>query len=180
MTSTDELVEHLASHDIRRLPSDEIQTELEFARREVTLADSPDYREYLTKRVMALSREQERRKPLHEGPKPTGLTVEFIRDLKGRIDIEDVFGSMLGILCLGRRPRLTYRCPAHSDRHPSGVLYTDQGRYHCYQCHADGDSFDALMAFKRLTFLEAVDAVAGYLGVELPKAKPARKGGVAL
>jgi DNA primase len=75
-----------------------------------------------------------------------------------------------------------YACPAHPDKHPSGVIYVEDQQYHCYQCGAHGDVFDCLMAFKGMTFMQAVDAVAGYLGVELPKpkAKTTGKGCVAL
>ena len=165
-----ELIEHLASKGIRRLPSEDLALELDFARRERALTKNSEYGEYQTKRIAALLREQDRRRILKENHKPTKVTVDFIRDLKARVDIRDVFNT-LGILV---RPngakREYYACPAHPDKHPSGVIYVEDQQYHCFQCGAHGDVFDALMAFKGLTFMQAVDEVAAYLGADMPKA----------
>jgi hypothetical protein len=172
---TTDLVEHVASLGLRRLPTEDILSELEYARREAQTAQE-GYLTYQRKRVAVLAAEMQRRKALRQSPSKASLNIDFAKDLKSRVAIEDVFNDILGILCRGRGNRLTYACPAHPDKHPSGVLYTQQGRYHCYQCQADGDCFDALMAFRGMTFMQAVDAVAGYLGVELPKPKNEKKG----
>jgi hypothetical protein len=178
---TDALIEHLASMDIHRLSSEELALELDFANRERALSGNKEYCEYQTKRIAALDREQTRRKALKERPKTSAMTTDFIQALKQRVDIRDVFNDLLGILVRPSGPhRGCYPCPAHTDRHPSGVIYVDDQQYHCFSCMAHGDVFDCLMAFKGLTFLQAVDAVAGYLGVEMPKAKTPGKGCVAI
>ena len=33
-------------------------------------------------------------------------------------------------------------CPLHPDRHPSLVIYPDQGKFHCFGCRAHGDVID--------------------------------------
>lgn len=181
---TDMLVDYLVSMDIRRLSNEELATELEYARRE--LADpvtKGEYREYQTKRVEVLTSEIQRRQRLGESAGKASISPDFIRDLKAMADIETIFDKYLGIFCRPTtRTRSVYACPAHPDKHPSGVIYVDDQTYHCFQCGAHGDVFDCLMAFKRLSFLEAVDVVAGYLGIELPKPKrmAAGKGCVAL
>lgn len=164
-----ELVEYLASYAIRRLPTDEILVEVEFAKQEQSLSDNLPYKEYQAKRIKALRSEIDRRRSLQQVVKQSAITLDFIQDLKRRIDIRDIFNWM-GILV---RPngthRETYTCPAHPDKHPSGVIYVDDQQYHCFQCGAHGDVFDCLMAFRGMTFMQAVDTVAGYLGIELPK-----------
>lgn len=177
------LIEHLASMDLRRLSNDGLITELEFARRELLDPTTQgEYRQYQAKRVQALTTEQKRRLNMGERGNQPHITPEFIRDLKDRVDLRDLFNH-IGILVIptgGNREQ--YQCPAHPDWNPSGVIYVKERQYHCFQCQAHGDCYDALMAFKGMTFIEAVDAVAGYLGMELPKpkAKQAGKGGISL
>jgi len=168
--STETLVDYLSSLGLRRLPTEQVHLELDYARRERALAENSDYEAYQSKRVKALTREIDRRKCLKKVIENSRLTPDFLRDLKQRVDIRDIFNDILGILCRPSGPkRETYICPAHSDVHPSGILYLDDQHYHCFQCQAHGDVFDCLMAFKGMTFLQAVDTVAEYLGVELPK-----------
>ncbi len=98
---TDALVDYLASFDIRRLSTDELNTELEYAQRELADPDTHDgYREYQTKRVEALSTEMRRRQHLGVTVKGNGITSEFIQDLKRRVDIRDIFNDVLKILVI--------------------------------------------------------------------------------
>lgn len=163
------LIDYIASYGVRRLPTEELQIELDFARRERDLSESPDYETYQVKRIKALNDEIRRRDSLRQVLKKSKITAEWIRDLKARVDIRDIFNH-LGILVVpSGNQRERFQCPAHSDAHPSGVVYVDQGTYHCYQCQANGDVFDIVMAIRGLTFLQSIDFVAGYLGVELPQ-----------
>ena len=166
-----QLSEYLASMDIRRLSSADLVTELEFARRELAdPATKGEYRDYQRQRVDVLTAEERRRQRLGDTTKQSHTSGEFIRDLKTRVDIRDIFNNLLGILVVpSGTGREKYACPAHPDRHPSGVIYVKEQTYHCFQCGAHGDVFDALMAFRGMTFRQAVGAVAGYLGVELPQ-----------
>lgn len=168
---TDELVEWIKSAPIRRLPTEELLLEIDYAKRERDLADDPDFRDYQAKRVKALIAETKRRERLKEVPKDTGLTEGFIRDIKSRVDIRDILNH-LGILVIpSGTGRERYECPAHPDKHPSGVVYVQEQQAHCFQCGFHGDVFDCVMAFRGLTLVQAVDFVCGYLGVELPKPK---------
>lgn len=175
--TTDELVDYLAGMDLRRLRTPDLLAEVDFAVYELgDLARKGDfdsgYAQYIEKRARVLSGELDRRAQIMRGrdtPVPS-IPLDFIIMVKGLVDIEDVFNRFLGIFCRPTSPtRTVYPCPAHPDKHPSGVIYRDQGRYHCYQCRADGDCFDALMAFKGMTFPEAVDTIAGYLGLSMPQ-----------
>jgi len=182
--TTDEIVACIRSLDVRRLPNDALATELEYARRELAAPTTEGgYRDYQVKRVEVLTSEMQRRQRLGETMRKASIGTEFIRDIKQRVDIRDIFNDLLGILVVpSGTDREKYQCPAHPDWNPSGYIFKADQHYHCFQCGAHGDAFDALMAFKGMTFLQAVDAVAGYLGVELPKAKysVAGKGCVAL
>ncbi len=176
-----EIIEHLATMDLRRLRTPDLLAEADFAIYELAdLAQKGEhesgYAQYMKKRVRALSDEQERRSRILPGRDTpvSSIPLDFIIEIKRAVDIEDIFNHFLGILC---RPtgqtRSVYACPAHPDKHPSGVIYRDQGTYHCFQCGAHGDVFDCLMAFKGMRFIEAVDAIAGYLGRTIPRLKTA-------
>lgn len=172
-----ELAEYLASRDIRRTSSADLMTELEFARRELAdPATKGEYRDYQRQRTGVLTSEMKRRQRLGVPMGRNSLGPEFIRDLKQRVDIRDIFNDLLGILVVpSGTGREKYACPAHPDRHPSGVIYVKEQTYHCFQCGAHGDVFDALMAFRGMTFRQAVVAVAGYLGVEMPQPKTVQR-----
>lgn len=48
------------------------------------------------------------------------------------------------------------KCPFHEERTPSFYFYTD-GSYHCFGCGAHGaNAIDYVMAFEKLSFLDAV------------------------
>jgi hypothetical protein len=66
----------------------------------------------------------------------------------------------------GNHTRMRYRCGMHPDSNPSGMLYLDQGTWHCFSCHAGGDVFTLCQVFcGRINFIEAVQKLAEMTGV---------------
>jgi len=61
-------------------------------------------------------------------------------------------------------------CPFHADQFASMNVApaVRGGRYHCFECSADGDVFDFVMAVDRLTYREAVTHLAARAGITLP------------
>ena len=51
--------------------------------------------------------------------------------------------------------RLKGLCPFHDDRHPSLIVYLDDGHFHCFACGAHGDVVDFVRRRFRLSFLDA-------------------------
>ncbi len=52
-------------------------------------------------------------------------------------------------------------CSLHQERTPSFAVDPEKQRFHCFGCHAGGDSIDFIMKYRGLSFLEALQ----YLGI---------------
>jgi DNA primase len=59
-------------------------------------------------------------------------------------------------------------CPFHSEKTPSFMVNPAKGIFHCFGCGAGGDAFGFVMRQDKLTFPEAVRALARSAGVALP------------
>ncbi len=58
-------------------------------------------------------------------------------------------------------------CPFHSEKTPSFVVSPDKQMYHCFGCHAGGDSIKFMMEYHKLTYVEAIQQLADEYGVVL-------------
>lgn len=58
-------------------------------------------------------------------------------------------------------------CPFHDEKTPSFNVSTAKGVYFCYGCGAGGDAITFVMTQEHLTFVEAVERLAGKVGVQL-------------
>ena len=64
-------------------------------------------------------------------------------------------------------------CLFHSERTPSMYIYQADQHYHCFGCGVHGDALDLLMTRDRLTFTEALEALARRAGITLVPAEGA-------
>jgi len=46
-------------------------------------------------------------------------------------------------------------CPFHNEKTPSFVIFTDNNRYKCFGCQVGGDSIDFIMAYEKVSVMEA-------------------------
>lgn len=100
------------------------------------------------------------------------MADEFDRvkdDIRRRTDIVDLVGQLVSLRRNGRN--WTGLCPFHDDKNPSFVVSTEYGHYRCWSCGAKGDVFTWVMETQKLTFGEALKALAKEAGVELPKSR---------
>ncbi len=95
---------------------------------------------------------------------PTG----FLDELRTRLPLSDVLGRRLRLVRAGRL--LKCACPFHNEKSPSMVLYDDH--YHCFGCGAHGDIVTFTMQMDNLSFIDAVEKLAGEAGLEVPRASP--------
>ena len=58
-------------------------------------------------------------------------------------------------------------CPFHAEKTPSFYVFPD-GHYHCFGCHAHGDTISFIQKLHGLTFPEALK----YLGIEQGRPTP--------
>ncbi|HHT9106704.1 MAG TPA: CHC2 zinc finger domain-containing protein [Candidatus Wujingus californicus] len=75
-------------------------------------------------------------------------------------DIIEIF-SKEGISLQQRGRYLWACCPFHSEKTASFAVNSEKQRFHCYGCHASGDSIDFIMRLKGLSFRDALS----YLGI---------------
>lgn len=92
---------------------------------------------------------------------------EFSTQLKAQADIIRIIGEFVVL----KRAGADYvgLCPFHGEKSPSFHVHPDRQFYYCFGCHAHGDVFQFLMQMQKLSFPEAVAAVAERMGVPMPK-----------
>jgi DNA primase len=104
------------------------------------------------------------------------IPQHFIDDLITRADIVEVLGSRIQLKKAGREFKAC--CPFHGEKTPSFTVSPTKGFYHCFGCGAHGTAIGFLMEHDHLSFIEAVESIAGMLGVEVPREdsqRPARR-----
>lgn len=91
----------------------------------------------------------------------------FIDDLVARADIVEVIGRRVSLVKAGRDYKAP--CPFHDEKTPSFTVSAQKGFYHCFGCGAHGTAIGFLMNYENLDFVDAVEALAEMLGVEVPR-----------
>src|SRR5689334_10394699 len=91
----------------------------------------------------------------------------FIDDLTARADIVELIGSRVELKKAGREYRAC--CPFHSEKTPSFWVSPQKQFYHCFGCGAHGTALGFLMEYDKLSFPEAIEELAGRLGVDVPR-----------
>ncbi len=104
------------------------------------------------------------------------IPQDFIDDLIARADVVEVIGKRIQLKKAGREFKAC--CPFHDEKTPSFTVVPNKGFYHCFGCGAHGTAIGFLMEYEHMSFVEAVEALAGMLGVEVPRSendRPARR-----
>ena len=165
MAESNEFLKHLARTNLRGITSSDIVCEIQGLREELENEPLGDHHFYLLCRFNHLLRELERRTRLNDnGIKTTNR--EIIQTIKERVPIEDVISWYTDVFYY--QGKTTFRCTLHGlDKNPSGVIYKDEGRFHCFACQAHGDIFDAVQLFERMELIDAIKKLANYIGLEI-------------
>src|SRR5260221_6068590 len=95
---------------------------------------------------------------------------EFLDELRARLSLADVIGRRVRLAKKGRE--WSGLCPFHNEKSPSFFVNEDKGFFHCFGCGAHGDVIGFSMRAGNLAFPEAVEALAGEAGLELPSISP--------
>lgn len=91
----------------------------------------------------------------------------FIDDLLRRIDIVDVIQRRVKLKQKGSN--YSACCPFHSEKTPSFTVSQSKQFYHCFGCGAHGTAIGFLMEYDGMHFVDAIEELAGQLGVEVPR-----------
>ena len=104
------------------------------------------------------------------------IPQHFIDDLISRADIVEVLGQRLQLKKAGREFKAP--CPFHDEKTPSFTVSPAKGFYHCFGCGAHGTAISFLMEYDHMSFVEAVESLAGMMGIQVPREesqRPARR-----
>ncbi|MBD2858610.1 DNA primase [Spongiibacter sp. KMU-158] len=91
----------------------------------------------------------------------------FIDDLLGRVDIVELISRRITLKKSGRN--YTACCPFHDEKTPSFSVNQDKQFYYCFGCGAGGNSVSFLMDYDRLDFPAAIENLAQFAGLEVPR-----------
>jgi DNA primase len=94
------------------------------------------------------------------------IPQSFIDELLARTDIVDVISTRVPLKKAGHEYRAC--CPFHTEKTPSFWVVPEKQFYHCFGCGAHGTVVRFLMEYDRMLFPEAVEELAGRLGLEVP------------
>ena len=92
---------------------------------------------------------------------------EFIDDLLVRVDIVDLIDSHTSLKKTGSN--YVACCPFHTEKTPSFSVNRNKQFFHCFGCGVSGNSISFLMNLNNLEFVEAVEDLAAFAGVTVPR-----------
>lgn len=93
------------------------------------------------------------------------IPEETIEKIRNTADIVDIISGYVNLRKRGKN--FVGLCPFHQEKTPSFTVSKDKQIYHCFGCGAGGNVFKFLMDYKNISFIEAVEEVAEYLGIKI-------------
>lgn len=94
------------------------------------------------------------------------IPQSFIHDLLNRVDIVDAIDRHVSLKKAGAN--FVACCPFHSEKTPSFTVSQAKQFYHCFGCGAHGNAISFLIEYSGLSFIEAVQDLAAYAGMQVP------------
>ncbi|HZI82327.1 MAG TPA: DNA primase, partial [Casimicrobiaceae bacterium] len=101
-------------------------------------------------------------------------SAAVLDDIRAGVDIVDLIGRFVNLRKAGANWKGL--CPFHGEKTPSFMVNPKKGIFHCFGCGVGGDVFGFVMRQDRLSFPEAVRALAKSAGVALPEDRGAQAG----
>ena len=101
---------------------------------------------------------------------------DFINDLPNRVDIVGLINKRVALKKAGKDYKAC--CPFHEETTPSFTVVPTKQIYHCFGCGESGGIIDFVMKYDHLSFVEAIETVAGESGISVvydQTAKPVDK-----
>lgn len=99
------------------------------------------------------------------------LASGFVQQkLLPRVDLVQLIGKYSVVKPSGSLFKCS--CPLHQEKTPSCMIYPNSQHFKCFGCGSYGDALDFIMRYKHLTFMEGVNELAHFAGVEVEYEKP--------
>src|SRR5439155_24747491 len=90
-------------------------------------------------------------------------------EIRAAVDIVDAVNRFVNVKKAGQNWKGL--CPFHTEKTPSFLVNEKKGIFHCFGSGVGGDAFGFLMRPDKLSFPEAVRALAKHARVALPEAR---------
>ncbi len=103
------------------------------------------------------------------------LPPGFLDELRTRLSIGQVVGRKVMWDARKSNPGkgdLWSPCPFHHEKTASFHVDDRKGYYYCFGCHAKGDAISFVRETENVSFMEAVEILAGEAGMPVPKRDP--------
>ncbi len=91
----------------------------------------------------------------------------FLDDLLDRLDIVEVVDRRVKLKKTGKN--YSARCPFHDEKTPSFSVNPEKQFYYCFGCGAGGNALGFVMDYENLGFPQAVESLAGSVGMTVPR-----------
>jgi DNA primase len=98
----------------------------------------------------------------------------LLDDIRAAVDIVDLVSRFVNLRKAGSHWKGL--CPFHGEKTPSFTVNPQKNIFHCFGCGVGGDAFGFVMRQDRLSFPEAVRALAKTAGIALPEERAAGGG----
>jgi DNA primase len=95
------------------------------------------------------------------------IPQSFIQELLARIDVVDVVGRYVPLKKGGAN--FMGLCPFHGEKSPSFSVSPAKQFFHCFGCGKNGNAIGFLMEHTGMGFIEAVNDLAGQVGMVVPQ-----------
>ncbi|WP_284334631.1 DNA primase [Comamonas sp. NoAH] len=95
------------------------------------------------------------------------IPQSFIQELLARVDVVDVVGRYVQLKKGGAN--FMGLCPFHGEKSPSFSVSPAKQFYHCFGCGKNGNAISFLMEHAGMGFVEAVNDLAGQVGMVVPQ-----------
>jgi DNA primase len=94
-------------------------------------------------------------------------SASVLDEIRAGVDIVDLVSRFVNL----KKAGVNWKglCPFHGEKTPSFMVNPKKGIFHCFGCGVGGDAFGFLMRQDKLTFPEAVRALARQANVALPE-----------
>jgi DNA primase len=95
------------------------------------------------------------------------IPQSFVQELLARADVVEIVGRYVQLKKGGAN--FMGLCPFHAEKSPSFSVSPTKQFYHCFGCGKSGNAVNFLMEHAGMSFVEAVEDLAGQFGMQMPE-----------
>ncbi len=96
------------------------------------------------------------------------IPSSFVDELIANSDVVEIIGRFVPLQKKGREYMAC--CPFHEEKTPSFSVNPHKQLYYCFGCNEGGSVVKFLMNYRKLDFVEAIETLAQFAGVAVPRA----------